>query len=305
MTRINFEEKLPPRLDVPELKRPKKFRPKKMRLKTGCLLLGTILVIFFLFVITAAVAKTGIVEIPVFSQIFYRLPQPTRQVEIDNPAEFIQKSAKTSYDSQEKLFIIELTEEDLTFLIRRGLQNQKDPIFAQNSQAVITDGGIEFFGLLLKPVSVNLTIKIKIVLGKDSIYDYQVTQFKVGGLNLPPTLVNWAVHKYVEAKGSDYQKLAGIDLSKIKIDETKPKPAVEIKEGILILKIPMDLDNLNQTIQDNLNKTMTILNSLEVAEIEKIKNYDFDNLSQSTLDKLKEINITPEALKKLRDLKSN
>ncbi|MFA6254862.1 MAG: hypothetical protein WC675_02360 [Patescibacteria group bacterium] len=302
MARIDLkEENLLPSQDLkPKPKPPKKERrAKKRSVKTSCLRLAGFLFIFILIILVALIAKAGIIEIPVLSQIFYRVPSPSRLIVIDNPEDFIRRPASYQYDQTTKMTTMELTEEELTFIIRQNLAKQEKPKFAQNTQIVINEGEIEFFGLMLRPIKVNLTLKVKISKPEGAPYSYQITQFKVGNLNLPPSLVNWSVHKYLEKSGDKHTTLYNIDLNQVNSDKSRT-PALELKDGKLILRLAIDIG----LIRDSVTSLIKVIDQLDNVEKEKISNYDFDNLAPDTIEKLKSIGLDVEQLKKLKELKS-
>ncbi|MFA6410068.1 MAG: hypothetical protein WCW26_00620 [Candidatus Buchananbacteria bacterium] len=176
----------------------KQKRKRKLSLKTDFYLFSLVGIIVFLFLSLVAVAKTGIYQIPVFSQIFYKIPQPTRLVDIGDLASFNPDGFKFGKSQQEGLIFMLIPERELTYVLKRNWTNQPNSIFANNLQAVIEDGQIEFYGLLIKPITVNLTIKIKPYLSKDNKgLDYKVTKLKVGNLLVPRSLANFVVHYLV------------------------------------------------------------------------------------------------------------
>jgi len=301
MARINFKEEnsLPPK-DFKSKFNPlkKERRTKRRSVKTNCFFLIGFLFIFILVLLFVMIIKAGIIEVPILSQIFYRVPTPSRLIVINNPESFIQKSANFQYDQTTKMTSIELTEEELTFVIRQNLAKQKEPRFAQNTQVVISDGEIEFFGLLLRPIAVNITLKAKVFkaeAGEKAPYSYQITQLKLGDLNLPPSLIDWLAHKYGQKAGAKYNsiylnRISNLDKSKI--------PLIELKEGKLILKLAIDIE----AIQSRTLNLFKIVSQLDKAEQEKLNNLDFDNLATTTVEKLKEIGLTIDQLKKLKGL---
>jgi len=198
MARINFDEELFE--DKVSRRRPRRRRKRRKRgsVKRTCCLLFLVLVVFLLLIATAVIAKTGIVEIPVFSQLFYQLPQPTRQIEASGSSSSLIPNLDLESASQ-NLVTIEITEENLTALFRQELSGKKDSSFAENVQAVITTEGVEFSGLLIKPISVNIILKLKPEL-VDHKLDFKLIQAQIGDLSIPPALADQLVDKFLQAK---------------------------------------------------------------------------------------------------------
>lgn len=197
MARINFEDELPIDQDYrePRRRKYKKRRSKKGRIKRECCLLFFILVIFLLIILTAIIAKTGAIEIPVFSKIFYRMPHPTRPVEVENfiSPSFIPESI------EENSITIKISEADLSLLFRQALSGKKDSPFAENIQVAIMEDHIEFYGLLVKPISANITLKLQLELVDDKL-NFKLIKAQIGSLTIPITLANWLVDKLLQEK---------------------------------------------------------------------------------------------------------
>ncbi|OGY48487.1 MAG: hypothetical protein A3J65_01185 [Candidatus Buchananbacteria bacterium RIFCSPHIGHO2_02_FULL_45_11b] len=201
MTLINLEEKIAapaPAASKPRIEaEPAAPKVKKHHFKRNCCFLVLLLFIFSLTLAAAAVAKTGIFEIPVFSSVFYRLPKPKREIKIENQASAGGQNLNFSLNTETKKITLELSEEDLTFLLRQALTRANDPYFAQNLQALIFGGEVELSGLLLKPLKVNLTLKLKPLLA-DSRLDFKLTKIIVGSLPIPAEYGNMTVHRLLQ-----------------------------------------------------------------------------------------------------------
>jgi len=231
MARINFDEELfedEVRRRKPRRKRRK--RRKKGSIKKTCCLFFLILVIFLLLIVTAVIAKAGLVEIPVFSQLFYRLPQPTRQIDTSGSSSAIVPSLNLESASK-NLVTIEITEENLTSLFRQELSGKKDSSFAENVQAVITTEGVEFSGLLIKPISVNIIFKLKPEL-VDHKLDFKLIQAKIGDLSIPPAFANQLVDKLLQ------DKIEEVNQSLNKVGQIQD---IELLDGKLIVSGQLNL----------------------------------------------------------------
>jgi len=235
MARINFEDELSADQDFEEPKRRRKprRRRKKGSVKKTCCLLFLILIILLAVIVTAVIAKTGIVEIPIFSQLFYQLPQPTRQIEISDSTNSAVLGLNLESASK-NLVTVEITEENLTSLFRQELSGKKDSLFAENVQAVITTEGVEFSGLLIKPISVNIILKLKPEL-VDHKLDFKLIQAKIGDLSIPPAFANQLVDKFLQ------DKIEEVNQSLNKVGQIQD---VELLNGKLIVSCQLDLESL-------------------------------------------------------------
>lgn len=227
MTLINLEEKniAPPAVEKPRRVEIEPALPKikKHHFKRNCYVLVLILFVFSLITATAAVAKTGIFEIPVFSSIFYRLPKPSRQIEIENQAMIGGKNLNFSLNTETKKITLELSEEDLTFLLRQALTQKNNPYFAPNLQAAILNNEVELYGLLLKPFSANLTLKVKPIFS-DHKLDFELTKIKIGGLPMPAGYGNIIIHRLLAKPLEQLNSAAAkFQLESLELSEKKAK----------------------------------------------------------------------------------
>src|SRR3989338_2677508 len=186
MARISLEENFnPDEFELPRGFTKKRRRSKKIGFKKGCCLLFFLIFLFILIVAAAAVIKTGIWEIPVLTKIFYQIPKPPRIVQAND--DFFQKPLNFELNQEENYLSFNLTEQDLTSILRRHLTGENNLIFASNLQAAISDNQIEIFGLLLKPISANITIVFKPEIF-DQKFDLNLIELKIGNLSLPPVI---------------------------------------------------------------------------------------------------------------------
>lgn len=280
MARVNFFEEadsVEPEIVDWQQRLPKKEKrrrkvAKRRRLKKCCLLLFFLVLLILLVVTTAAIAKTGIWEIPVFSRLFYQIPQPTRKIEIKDDTQLAQKAPRFSFNKDNNIFRMELGEEDMTFIIRQTLARQSDPYFAQNSQLVFSEGRTEFFGLLLKPVKTNITAVANVDYLKDQDkFDFKLTKVKLGDLSLPPTIVEWLAKKYGEKKIGQKLVELGISFEKVKelfshLGQANTRlNKIEVLEGKIVIEFFVDVEK----IKDNIDEFSSQLKNIMENQIPK------------------------------------
>jgi hypothetical protein len=193
MVRLDFDRET--FNDLPEiepLRKVRRRRPKRTfrsKLKLTCLFLFLFFILSFGFIALAALARTGILEVPILSKFFYQIPKPTHQVEIsqEDLSKF-QNGLQIVNDGNQATLII--TEKELTYILRQVLSSGQYPEFANNLQATISNDEIEIFGLMTKSLKINLTMRVKpeVLDGKPN---FKIIEFKAGNLSLPPAAISW------------------------------------------------------------------------------------------------------------------
>lgn len=244
MPRVNLEEKnfIEPVFVRPKFEaRPAAPKIKKGRFKRNCGVLIFVLFVSFLITATAVAAKTGIFQIPVFSSIFYRLPQPSRQIEIKDHAFIAGKNLNYSVNPETKKITLELTEEDLTFLLRQAL-TKNNPYFAPNLQAAVLNNEVEFYGLLLKPFAANLTLKLKPSFSAGQL-DFTITKVKIGDLSLPAGTATALVHRFFSRQLEQFNSV---------LAKFKPE-SLQLSEGVAKVILGEEAATLFQNNFNNFN----------------------------------------------------
>lgn len=185
----------------------KKKRHKKF---LTCCLLELLFVLLILVLIATAVAKTGLVEIPVFSKIFSKVSSPQRVVtitpeEIKNFDTDITKKLEQEVKSaivpgrtdQEVEISLEFTEKELTVLLQTLGSNGNLPLL--NPQISITPEGLEIFGEISEPKKMYLTINIKPEI-RDNNLEIKIKKIKIGTLSLPAIFGNFLVERILKTQ---------------------------------------------------------------------------------------------------------
>lgn len=170
--------------------RPARFgrrRRRGWRWKFGCCLFIIILLVTFGLVATAMLAKTGLIYIPVFSDIFYKPPTAVRQVSASQADSGVVAQKLQAWTTTNSLT---LTEAELTWLFKQALTGSADSYFAPGVQVVITDSYIDFFGRLQKPTSANITLTLKPSLDQGKI-KLELLAAQLGSLSMPPAMATW------------------------------------------------------------------------------------------------------------------
>jgi hypothetical protein len=214
----------------------KKFR--KVTFKKGCALVFFIWLILFLVLGTAVMAKAGIWQIPILTSLLYKTPQLLRTVDVGDINQFKPEGLKINFSNSENLVVLEVPEKELTYILRKVLTGKKDSPFAPTVQAVISNQEVEFSGLLLKPLSVNLTVAIKPYVRGDS-FDYKITKLKVGNLSLP----GGGLKAYINFIQSRNMNLAKAKLVQQFGQQVKIKN-IKIEEGVITLLAWVDKQSI-------------------------------------------------------------
>jgi len=210
------------------------MKKKKHKKFFTCCLLELIIVILILGGITAMVAKTGLVEIPVFSKLFYSAPSPEKIVSTNSAEgknfedilgqkleQQIESGKKSETDSQKVEVALEFTEEELTGFLKDMEAAENYPF--SDSQVSISADGIEIFGQLKELNKTFLTVVLKPEV-TDNNLKISFTKIKVGNLSLPDALGNFLVDSLLKDQIKSAQetisqngKLESIDFSDGKI----------------------------------------------------------------------------------------
>ncbi len=200
-----------------------KFR--KFFRKIGCLLFVLLILFGLVTVGAAALAKTGLWEIPIISKIFYQQPKPSRAVPgnksvVEITTDLGWRAAKQALSSQSPELVIPVTEEELTVLARKSFASSsllRSRLNVDTLQLVANPGEVEFFSQLFWPRQTYLTVgflpsveenKIKIIL----------TRWHLGGLKMPLSLGNWFLNKFLSGR---FDQLLTPVLQKVELKEIR------------------------------------------------------------------------------------
>ena len=204
-------------------KRRRRYRSIKYRLKKTCCF-GFLFIFLMICLITvAAVAKTGIIEIPFISKIVYRFEQPEKVIEVDQDINGFRPNVKLSPDGQ--LLILEVSEQSLTMMLRQALASQPDPYFTKDLQAVISPEDVTITGFLLKPFRLNISLKVEPEV-LDKKISFNIKRLTIGNLAMPPDLGNWLTNKFLGDKISELNEKI------VKIGEIED---LELLEGKIVI----------------------------------------------------------------------
>lgn len=198
-----------------------KFR--KFFKKIGCLLFILLILVSVAIIGSAAIAKTGLWNIPVISKIFYEQPEPLRQVAVSRSvvsivADLGWQAAKNALNSQSDVLTISLTEEELTALARESFASSsllRSRINVDTLQLVVQPNEIEFFSQLFWPRQTHLTIGFVPLIEEGEI-KLELTRWHLGGLRMPLGLGNWFLNKFLNSRFD--QMLASV-LQKVQVEE--------------------------------------------------------------------------------------
>ncbi len=210
-----------------------KIKKKKRKKFFTCCLLELLFLILILGLVTTAIAKTGLVDVPVFSKIFYKLPVPQRVVtvtpeEIKNFSADVTKKLEQEVASQIKPGVtgqkveisLEFTEKELTALLQNLTTNGDSPF--KNSQISVTPEGLEIFGEINEPKKTYLTVNLKPEI-RDGDLKIKIKKIKIGTLPLPAIFGNFLVEKFLNAQLNEIRDEIGKagELKNISLDEGK------------------------------------------------------------------------------------
>ncbi|MBN1778947.1 MAG: hypothetical protein JW816_01885 [Candidatus Buchananbacteria bacterium] len=206
MVRIDHIEDLEADDDWQRPKRKYRRRKRlKAKFKKGCCVFVVLIFIGLLLVGLAALAKSGLVKIPIFSDIFYQLPTAEKNVKID-PADLNNLQINQNLSQTGDGLTLTISDEQLTYLLRQTLATGQDPYFADGVQATIDSEKIEIFGSLLKPIKTDLTVDLVPTL-VDNQVKFDIKSVQVGNLGLPSSTINQLFGGLLDSLISDFSQL--------------------------------------------------------------------------------------------------
>lgn len=210
---------------VKELKK-KIGRPKTIR-RGGCLTfgnccLGSLLIVLFLLLGgTILIAKTGLVEIPLFTDYFYEPLKPSRAVTLsksfnterllaDKLDDQLFNNLKTGMISGQSVTLT-FNEQELTGIFQTLLiddpsqpSDQEDNFVLRDVQVAILENELEIFGNLEKPVTAQLLITVKPTFENQRL-GLEITHVKLGQAPIPGFILTRLIGGFLN---SQVQELA-------------------------------------------------------------------------------------------------
>ncbi|MGI6103485.1 MAG: hypothetical protein ACOYBJ_02610 [Patescibacteria group bacterium] len=182
----------------------------------GCLLLAFLALCFL--AAAALVAASGLVRVPVLSDLVYRAPAPARLVEPSgalNFSEFIAAQLKEQGTSSGDQVTITLTEGQLTSMLQAPDAGGR--VLLKQGQVAISGSSLEIFGQVLPTQgSQPVSIRVLFVPGADR-RTLQITEAQIGNVPVAPKLLGTVTDMFLGAtplQGRDIKELGitGIQL---------------------------------------------------------------------------------------------
>lgn len=216
-------------------------RRRKRRRGLGCCSLLSIVLLLSIFIGCAVVAKSGILEIPIFSDLFYRVPKPTHFVTVDVDANQ-ELAVVTDLVSGTATFSI--TEAQLTQILRRSLSDY-DSVAISTAQAAILPEGIELFGLVVKPVRVTVTALVTPVVENQQL-TVAVKKVMLGNVSLPlpwtEGIMRWLLGGMIDRVA---QAVATLTVERIELDAGVLHAIVPLSSSLLQVNLPSNSNVAN------------------------------------------------------------
>jgi hypothetical protein len=238
MTIIDLKQKI-----FNKVKAKKDKQLNRNKLKSGCLMFFVIFLIVFVFFAFVVVVKTGIVEVPVLSKVFYQKPHPTRTIKIIDLDNY-QSEGKILASEDKSVIIIEATERDLTASLKSELAAAPNSYFGSDIQIAIFPEEIEFYSSLPAPSKVVITLVIKPEISNEN-FDFKITKTKIGSLKIHPKLVDVVVRWLMNRKtNGDFEEKLKTFFNKFANIQN-----FQMNDGMISLSVNMDIESLLQNIK--------------------------------------------------------
>lgn len=202
----------------------------------GCLLV----ILLFLLVIGISggivIAKTGLIEIPVLSKVFYRPAAPTRQLPAPNRhgsgrEDWPQLLANIGASASSGVEKIVITEDQASQVIRSFIEkNQSDNAWRiEYSQVVFLDNQIELYARLIEPRPMVVKLLIEPVIN-NNVFAVRIKNMRVGGLSIPSLFLNTVIQTALRDKLDQIQNhLRNSSLQSLTV--TDGQIEIEFKSG--------------------------------------------------------------------------
>jgi len=259
MTRIEQEEAPQNTSKVQELESEIEKLKRGLKRKQGkkafgcssCLVIFLVIVITLVLLLLYFVAKSGVKEIPYFSQRFYQEPVPSHYVAEKEYTEEqknillllknkIVENTQGKSNADKIEFSLDLPEELLTRIIQDEINKNEN--LAQKIdyiQLAINKQNIEIFAKNQEPSNIIVTINIEPRLENDYI-DLKVVNFKLGDLSLPSFLADAS---FVTIAEKIFNSVIRTAAEKGKIE------AVNLDQGVISLDLI--INNFQDFLNDN------------------------------------------------------
>ncbi len=174
---------------------------KKILFPKSCLTRILFFLVLLLGSLVAWLCYLGLIEVPVFTQIFYRPIQPIRKVEaeVGDIGDRVSGRMELSTGLEGS---VALSEGELTALIAQALEANRDLPF-RNVQAAIANDSIEFFGEVVtdkRTYLFSMNVVPEIELGELQL---KVVKSKFERLTMPSSMVEYIISDVI---GDPWQK---------------------------------------------------------------------------------------------------
>lgn len=186
-----------------EIKR--EARRKKMSRCFGCCAAIILVILVLASLVSFVLAKTGLVNIPVFTKLFYNTPKPGRAVEVKTSGVPVMESLNQQLAKQlgsagknnKPIFLdLKISEEELSAMLKSAAGQAGQNASAPDFQVAIMPDKLEFFGQIPQISNSFLTLGImpKVVGGQLAL---DLVSVKVGNLALPASAANLLVQDFM------------------------------------------------------------------------------------------------------------
>lgn len=134
-----------------------------------------------------------------------------KQVKVETKKEFTQSDkaeAQDKYKVWRKAFdnkdasvlrknsqALEFSEQELNYLAENQVQ-EADKVFLTNPKIDLKEGAMEIKGYLLKPLTGNSFVRIKLIESKQRDIDFKIDKAKYRGFYFPPFVANRLINKH-------------------------------------------------------------------------------------------------------------
>lgn len=212
-----------------------KKKPRSLYSCRSCFGCFGFIVIILLILGFISFLKTGLIEVPYLSPIFYTEPKPDHAVELDKAYQYLDLSQflaskigisnfQTIVSGNEQLELkFELDEQELNYMLSKALDSESENAYLEQGQVAVLNDEIELFFEFKKPLRAFLSFKI-IPIAEGGRLKLEIIEQKLGQLSLPKVFSEVLLDKQLMPQLNSLIK--GVYIEKVLII---PNESLEIK----------------------------------------------------------------------------
>ncbi|MFH1405022.1 MAG: hypothetical protein ABIH21_02905 [Patescibacteria group bacterium] len=188
---------------------------KKKKASIGCFVIFLIIIILIFGFSAWTLAASGMVNVPGFSSLAFKSPEPTRIVV---PGTLLEKEIEAAVNANlfSKKVSIDLSEESITASLQKGLKDfEQDFIISENAQIVVTNEGLELFLPIANSKQDSAVVARLFIYPTDGVFAVEIKEVRFGSLRIPKIIIDKSItpllQKGVDSLNEAFAKTAEVE----------------------------------------------------------------------------------------------